>query len=471
MRGTTRGRLFGAYVSAGGAGIGLVVAQIARNTAVLDRVWAEDGAVFGRQAFDGHVWEQVGRGYAGYLVAPQRLLAAPIVSVVPPARWGMWFALAAMAVAAASALAVYRLSGGILVHRPTRAALAALVAVGPKMRGEWPAISNVAWPLLAAMFWVIVSVRIDWFSTFLRCVVAASAITASGLGLAFVPLAVVVLLSGDWKFFRRVLDRGSLVSSEPGSSDDARTRLRTADRWVAGTIGVAACLQIVGLATAVAGAKPFRSNNVDIAKLLVVRVFGSVVTGERFIDEAWRSWGLAFGVICAIAIVGGLALGFRRTCVSICSLATLAIAYAIGIGAVSLRTRGTEPFALQAGRFSFDAERYFIVPTFLVVSAIAMGVDRGRLRRRNGEGNGDGEGAPQYRRSLVASGVFAGFVVIMLIGTAFTQRNEEQPSDPWSVALRQARSSCRADPSPDRVDIPIAPAGIFRLNVPCSRLR
>ena len=124
--------LLNRVVIAAGAGFGLVAAQFFRNTAVTNRIWAEDGAVFGRQAFENHIWQQVGRGYAGYLVAPERLLAAPIVSTVPAARWGQWFALSAMVVAAFAALSVFRLSGGILRAWPTRAALALLVAVGPK---------------------------------------------------------------------------------------------------------------------------------------------------------------------------------------------------------------------------------------------------------------------------------------------------------------------------------------------------
>jgi hypothetical protein len=75
------------------------------------------------------------------------------------------------------------------------------------------------------------------------------------------------------------------------------------------------------------------------------------------------------------------------------------------------------------------------------------------------------------RRSFSVADAFAAFLVLVLIVTGFNQRNAEQPSDPWSVALRHAVANCRDDETLKRVDIPIAPAGIFRLNVPCSRLR
>ena len=465
------------------SGLGLIAAQYLRNTSVTDRVWAEDGAVFGRQAFESHVWQQVGRGYAGYLVAPERVLAAPIVSVVPPGRWGQWFAVSAMAVAAFAALSVYRLSGGILRSWPIRAALALLVAVGPKMRGEWPAIANVGWPLLVVMFWVIVSVRSDALSTVLRCVIAALATTASGLALAFVPLAVVVLGGRDLPIVTRFLDRSSLAGST-----QQQTSLRRADRWVALVIAIASLLQIVGIFTAVAGPKPFRSTPADIGRLLMVRVFGSVLVGERLVDDAWKKWGLAFAVIAVmIVIVGLLAITFRslRTTQS---LVLMAVGYAVAIGAASLRTRGTEPFALQPHQFTFDADRYFIIPAFLVMSAVAIAIDQHRgapdtnsdtvVVGGGGSSGGGGSGlsavaAPQapYRSQPVVAYVFAGFVALVLVATGFTLKNPEQPSDPWSLAVRNAKATCVADPGLIRVDIPIAPAGIFRLTVPCSRLR
>jgi hypothetical protein len=447
------------------AACGLIGAQFLRNTAVTNRVWAEDGAVFGRQAFESHIWQQVGRGYAGYLVAPERLLAAPIVSVVPVAHWGQWFALSAMAVAAFAALSVFRLSGGILRAWPARAALALLVAVGPKMRGEWPAIANVGWPLLVAMFWVIVSVRSDRFSTVLRCVIAAMATTASGLGLVFVPLAVVVLGGRDHPLLKRFLDRPSLAAT-----DDDREALKRADRLVGAVIAVAAGLQIIGLATAVAGPKAFRSTPLDIGRLLMVRVFGSALVGERFVDDAWKHWGMTFAV-CAVAIVViGLAAGLRRASISARTLAFIAVVYAVGIGAASLKTRGTEPFALQPKLFTFDADRYFIIPTFLVLSAVAIAIDRASDRRSAALTERD-EPRRLDAPTLVPSTIFAAFVAIVLVATGFTLRNPEQPSDPWSVALARARTSCRSDTGLIRVDIPIAPAGIFRLTVPCSRLR
>lgn len=453
--------------------IGLIVAQLLRNTSVLDRVWAEDGAVFGRQAFENHLWQQVGRGYAGYLVAPERLLAAPIVSVVPPSSWGRWFAFSAMAVAAFSALAVYRLSGGILRARSTRAALALLVAVGPKMRGEWPAIANVGWPLLVAMFWVIISVRSDRLSTVVRCLIAGLAITAIGLALAFVPLALVVLGARDVPVLKRFFDRPSMVHGPE------QQRLKRADRHLGFVILVSAALQIIGLATAVAGPKPFRSTPIDIARLLMVRVFGSVLVGERFVDEAWKNWGMAFAVVSVAVIGTGLVFGVRRASVSTRSLVFAAIVHAVAIGVASLRTRGTEPFALQPGRFSFDAERYFILPAFLVASAIAIAIDR---RSEHAVRVTESVVATESARKDVASGqslspspgpsaMFAVFVLVVLVATGFTQRNAEEPSEPWSVALRDARAACRNDRGLLQVDIPIAPAGIFRLTVPCARLR
>jgi hypothetical protein len=410
--------------------LALIGAQLLRRRDVLDRVWAEDGAVFGREAFTHHAWESVGRGYAGYLVSAPRLLATPVVSMVRPSWWGAWFAIAATSVAALAALAVFRVAQPLVASLPCRLLLGAVLALGPKMRGEWPSIANVAWPLLMAMFWMIVSTRSDRLSVIVRAAVIAAATTSSAIALLFGPLVVAVL------WIRRRADQ----------------RVRRADRVLAGVFGVSVLAQLAGMATAPGGPPSEPTSAVDIVRLIAVRVFGATIVGDRAVDDLWFDLRDILPVVAVIAIALTLILLGRR-CVREAQLyVALGVAAAMLIAIASLAVRGTERFAISSTRFVFDADRYFLIPSFLIISALMIVVDRAGLHPR------------------VAPAV-AAYLAVMVIGTGLSLRPSGELGPDWGPNLTAATQACRADAARERVDVPVAPAGVFFFNVPCARLR
>lgn len=417
----------GAYLVAGTA---LAAVQILRRPAVLDRVWAEDGAIFGADAFTHHVWQSVGRGYSGYLVALPRLLAAPVVSLVPPSSWGRWFAWSSVAVAAFAALAVFRASWPLVRSPWLRVALAITLALGPKMRGEWPAVANVAWPLLMALLWMIVSTRTDAVTVVTRITVVLAALVSSAVGLLFAPCVAVVV----W------VRRGA-----PGD-------VRRADRLVAGAFALGAVAQLAGMATAPAGPPREASTVPEIVRLVAVRVFGTVVVGDRFLDDLWFDVGDVLGAVAVVVVLGGALLLARRCPREARVHAALALGTALVTVVLSLRIRGTARIAITDGRFVFDADRYFLIPCFLVISALIILFDAASLPR------------------AVAPAVLAHLgLVVVATGLTLPPPGERGPS--WGPELRGAVETCRSDPSPDRlVSVPVAPAPPFQMTVPCSRI-
>ena len=416
-----------AYLIAGAA---LGVAQILRRPAVLDRVWAEDGAIFAADAFTHHVWQSVGRGYSGYLVAVPRLLAAPVVSLVPPSSWGRWFAWSSVAVGAFAALAVFRASWPLVRSPWLRLALAVALALGPKMRGEWPAVANVAWPLLMALLWMIVSTRTDAVTVVIRITVVSAALASSAVGLLFAPCVAVVA----W------VRRGA-----PGG-------VRRADRLVAGAFALGAVVQLAGMAAAPAGPPREASTVPEIVRLVAIRVFGTVVVGDRFLDDLWFDVGDLLGAVAVVVVLGGAVLLARRCPREARVHAALALGSALVTVVLSLHIRGTARIAITGSRFVFDSDRYFLIPCFLVISALIILFDAASLPR------------------AVAPAVLAHIgVVVVATGLTLPPPGEKGPS--WGPELRRAVEICRTDPSPDRlVSVPVAPAPPFQLTVPCARI-
>ena len=446
----------------------LTALQILRRSSVLDRIWAEDGAIFGREAFDHTLVDGIGRGYSGYLVVVPRMLAAPIVSLIAPDKWGAWFALTSALVATFCGLAVFRVSAGVITSPWARAALALALTLGPKMRGEWPAIANVAWPLLMALTWMLISVRTDTFSLLLRVGITVAAVTSSGLGLLFTPVVLIVLWARRAPKTMRSPTSGTSPETtehrteqqteqqtEPSTSEhqrQVRGAEHRADRIVAVAFFAALIAQLIGIATAPKGPPAEATSALDVIRLIAVRVFGASIVGDRAVDDVWLSLHDVLSVTSVVIVVLIFAfLAFSSAPhVRVLGLGTALIGLTVGV--VPLAIRGTARFAIRTDRFLFDADRYFLVPSFLLLSALLILADGSKWRAR-------------------VVPVVVAHVVVVLVATGYALSNPGAGDPSWKTNLRTATQQCRAANPPDRLDIPIAPAGVFRLNVPCARLR
>jgi hypothetical protein len=410
----------------------IVALQGIRYFRTTDRVWAEDGAIFGRQAFDMRPLRALRESYAGYLVVGQRLIAAPIVRLIPPNWWSEWFAFAAMAVATIAGLAVFRSAKTFVPSPIARGVLGAYLVVGPKMRGEWPSITNIAWPLLLAVFWVIVTTETDLLTMVLRFLIALTPL-CTPLALLLLPVCIAVL----------VLRRSS--------TGTATGTTRRADWFVAVTLGITSLIQVVGMQSAKPGPVADSWTSLGVLRLLLVRSAGSVVFGEKWLGDAWVRGGdivSAVGLALIVLIVGYC---FARRKVNANVIATIGAILGITIGALSLALRGMTRFALIKGTFSANADRYFLLPTFLLVSAIFIITSQFATKRW-----------------VTLLSIYIGIVGI---GLGLTLPGST--GDPsWEKELATVRTACATAPKPSlRLNTPIAPLGLFQFAVPCKRLK
>ncbi len=176
--------------------------------------------------------------------------------------------------------------------------------------------------------------------------------------------------------------------------------VRRADRVVAAAFVLGAAVQLLGMLGAPEGPARERSTVLDIARLVALRVYGTVLVGDRALDDLWFDLRDVLAVGAVVIVLGAMAALARRCPREAQLHAALAVGSAMVIAVLSLRIRGTERFAVSGTRFVFDADRYFLIPSFLVVSALVILVRSASL--------------PRYAAPLVAA-----HLVLVVVGTGF----------------------------------------------------
>jgi hypothetical protein len=158
----------------------------------LDTIYAEDGSVFLGSAYAESTLDSITTPYAGYLHLVPRVLSE-LVSALPVSWAAAGLAIAAALTTGLLALLVYACTRDYLAPwgRVLSAAVVVLVPVG---QDELPnSIANLHWPMLYALFWVLLAKRLNTW-------LAASAVLLISLSdplvVLFVPLAV-------WLWWRR----------------------------------------------------------------------------------------------------------------------------------------------------------------------------------------------------------------------------------------------------------------------------
>jgi hypothetical protein len=330
----------------------LIVLQGAKFLRVTDRVWAEDGAIFGRQAFDFRPLRAIRESYGGYLVVGQRILVAPIVSVIPADWWSEWFTVSSLAVSTVAAFTVFRASRSWIASPVLRAVLAAYLVVGPKMRGEWPSVTNIAWPMLMALFWVVISLEHDRVTFTLRMIIATTPL-CTPLAMLFLPLA-----AANWFLHRK---------SHPS--------VRRTDTAVATVLALSSVIQLNGMRTAAPGPPAEEWTILGLVRLVSVRAVDSVLIGERWLESAWLQFTDLLTIVGCLTVIAMLFwCAWHRSAHHL--VAAAALVMGIGIGTVSLVLRGMIRFAITEGFYTTNADRYFLLPAYLVMSAVFILVSR-----------------------------------------------------------------------------------------------
>jgi hypothetical protein len=400
--------------------LGTAVALLRLPLHDLDTLWAEDGALFLRQALEHGTAETVSRPYAGYLHAYPRAVTE-LVTRLPLGWAGLVFSIAGAAVMGLGAWSVWTLGAGLLPSPWLRGCLAGAVVLLPA--GALEAADNVAnshFPLMFAAFWALLARR-------------------PGAGRQVVPTLIVVLaaLSDPLSGILLPLAIGRLL---------VVSGLR--DRVVPAAYVLALTLQLgVALGTERNTGSPAPAPAILYAYLL--RVVTTNVIGLRGAARLVASGGprlvVALAAVVLLVVVAGMVLPGRRLAVAAAALASMAFYVAACLFALGGYPPPPEDL--------IDGSRYTIVPGLLLLSALALAVQS------------TGERLPRRFRPAVAGAA----VVPLLIFLALDFRTDIRGDTPsWSRQVEQAARSCHD--GQDAV-LTIAPEGGWQVPVSCAVLR
>ena len=407
--------------------------QLARQGAVSawDTVWAEDGAVFLRDALGGHPLTTIVEPYGGYIHLPARL-AASVAAGLPLDGASLVFSFAWALVVALLAAFVFFASESVLRSTALRLALAALVALVPAAGSELLGnATNIHFYLLYSGFWAFV-----WRADTTPALVARSAVVgATALGdpltLIFAPLAL-------WNVLTRRGPRDLVVPVV----------------FVGGLV-------VQFAAIAVSGEPPERLTRFDagdILPLFALRVTGSLLVGDRFLDELWFALGRGFSYGALVVVGTALLLGVRGCARTTRIFVATSSAYAVVLFVAFLAGRGTAGMrpGTDEATWHLAGARFTYAPILFLSAALLAIVDCRAARLR------------ASRRRLLEAAAVA--VVAGSIAANFALTSERSLGPSWRSELSDGRQRC--EDGRERVRIPVAPAPFgFNLEIRCRDLR
>lgn len=171
------------------------IASLARTTGAgaLDTVWAEDGQLFLAEALSKGFWESLTTSYSGYYHLVPRLFAQ--FNTLLPADWiAAAFAVEAALTTSALALLVYVASAGLLKTRLQRVLVSAPLILAPLAQDDlYNTVTMLRWPLMYAVFWIILWVPSTRAGRIVGPVVVALAAFSDNVLWIFVPLLIARL--------------------------------------------------------------------------------------------------------------------------------------------------------------------------------------------------------------------------------------------------------------------------------------
>ncbi len=193
------------------------------------------------------------------------------------------------------------------------------------------------------------------------------------------------------------------------------------------------------------------SSRRDIPVAYAVRVVGSIVFGERWLERLWLTLGVWLaGTAVVVLVVVIVAARPARIDVDRRWFAVISAVLSVVLFTVPVWIRGTEVIRLTAAEFTGVGSRYVYLPLLILFSGVVVLIDG------------------TSRRPLVAM-VAVQSAALMIVCLGLSSLRSSGPT--WSSALAVARARCRAPNAPSSVQIPITPEGQgWVVDVPCGRL-
>jgi hypothetical protein len=379
--------------------------QLVRSPGVpaWDTVWQEDGGVFLTEALRAPLLETVNSAYNGYLHVVPRLLAGA-VSAAPLDAAALLLSGSSALVVALLSVYVYVATGssGLLRSTGARAALAGLMVLAPVTGYEVTgSVANLHWYLVFAAFWALVA--------------RPATRTGAVVGVAVVALSVL--------------------------SDPLTALLAPAVAWVLLTrrsryAVVVVAVLLAGLArqllVAAVSDRPTAYDEVrllDLPSIYALRVTGSLLVGDSYLDEFYLRFGLLFAYASLLAVAAGYAVTLLRRDVDRVAL-LLTGALSVAFLVVPLALRGTE-YYLDDDPFRLNGSRYTLLPFLFLATGVLMALD------------GRPAAAPPTAWTKLRAAVALVAGALVLVNYAAPTVTTNGPS--WQAELDRARAVCRGE--------------------------
>lgn len=428
---TCRGVALGVLAVIAGAALGLTRTN---GPGALDSVWAEDGKNFLTDALNRTPFDAVTTPFNGYFHLLPRLLAE--VAAAFPVGWAAAvMSTSAALVAALLAVLVYLAAGAHLTGPIPRLLVAAPLVVAPVGQGGLggtggSVINNLAtvqFPLLYAVFWVLLWVPASRTGRFLAVTVVLVTALSSPLAVVFVPLAALRLYA----------------------------RRDPTGWWLLGGLGVGALVQFGGLALGLTTRSQIGHTRLD--PVWIGLEYGRWLTPNAVLGEHWfavtaghprRRLALvaaAWLIVAAVAVAARLGLTRPRW-----PLALTAVAASAAMLAVQLATLGSR------------ADRYLYVPGLLLIVALVAA-----LNPPNGRGCA---GAAALAKANWPVAALGGLLIVVCAGN-WQVDNHRTRARPWDDVVAGARAECAATGSADVTAYTHSRNRFWTVVFPCRRLR
>jgi hypothetical protein len=403
--------------------VALTVVELLRQAGVeaTNSIWAEDGALFYRDALSAPGSSNLVQTYNGYVQLLPRLVFEGIryVSVADAA-----FAISVTGAAfvAVLALVVFRSCAGFLHSRFVRGLLLASMVLLPVAPGELlNNVVNVQWWLIFASFWVLLWRPRSWPGRVTGGAVCFFAAASNPIMVLLLPVAGLRLLV-----------------------------LRRRSEHVA-TVGLLLGLvfQLAVIATSnVSSTYQLGGSGQTFAKAFGVRVGLGLVAGVRVTDNLWSahplvSWTLGLGFFVVFSVLALVQRGRQLRLFVWLALAESVLLFVVPVFLRdSVGTLVAEPVEATS--------RWQVVPELLIISALLVAADVFTRRKR---------GAPWM-------------IVVVLVVLApawivdFRMPNPRIDGPRWSHQVAVAKQSCQKD-NPPQVSLQISPPG-WSMVLPCD---
>lgn len=387
-----------------------------RGVPVWDSIWAEDGRNFLGEALHRPFLSTLFDPHASYIQLAPRIVGG-IAAAFPLERAAIVLSVGSALVVALLSAYLYFASSSLLRSQWARVTLAVLVVLLPATVNETAATAaNLHWYLIFACFWVFLAPSRSWRAVVASAAVALAAALSNPLTGLFVPLAVLRAVTGEtW-----------------------RERVPTL------VFAVALALQVLLGPLREPAHSFYDVSFIEVPGIFALRVAGSLLVGDRFLDDFWIPWGLAFAYSSLAVVIVVAAYGAAKGDLRERFYIVVTLGYSALFLAVPLLLRGTEHLLDREG-FSLNGSRYTVVPILFLVVVVLLVLD-GR--------------DPRFRETTWR-GIQAAFVVytftLILLNYSNSSVRTEAPS--WQATLAAARAECVGGRSLDGLEASGNPPG------------